>query len=77
VYSKLELPPGSSEALMYDTIQRRWGQDVPKLILAKTETEFDKIWADYQQFKADQGYAKVQEKQTGLLQANKAKLGIP
>ena len=76
VYDRLELEPGSDEALIADNITRRWGQDLPKLLLAKTETEFDKIWADFQKYKTDQGYAKLQAKQTSLLNENKARLSV-
>jgi len=75
-YDNLNMAPGSDEALINDTIARRWGQDLPKLLLAKTEAEFDKIWADFQKFKADTGYAGLQAKQTELMNTNKKKLGI-
>ncbi|MDR2536745.1 MAG: extracellular solute-binding protein [Treponema sp.] len=75
-YDNLEMQPGSDAALIFDEIQRRWGRDLPRLILAKTEAEFDSIWNDFQKFKTDRGYAKLQEEQTKLLVANKRKLGI-
>jgi len=74
-YDNLNMAPGSDEALINDTIARRWGQDLPKLILAKTEAEFDKLWSDFQKFKTDQGYAKLQARQTELMKANKKKMG--
>lgn len=74
IYDKLEMPSGSPDALIFDAIQRRWGQDLPKLLLAKTENEFDKTWSEYQAFKLEQGYAQLQRRQTDLLRANKAKL---
>jgi putative aldouronate transport system substrate-binding protein len=76
VYDNISLVAGSDEALIADNIQRRWGQDLPKLILAKTEAEFDQIWAAFQQYKKDQGYDKLQATQTELLNKNKVKLGI-
>jgi putative aldouronate transport system substrate-binding protein len=76
VYDRLEMPSGSAEALIFDEILRRWGQDLPKLLLAKTEPEFDKLWADFQKYKAERGYAQLQNKQTELLNANKARLDI-
>jgi putative aldouronate transport system substrate-binding protein len=74
VYDRLEMEPGSDEALISDTLARRWGQALPNLLLAKTEAEFDKIWTEYQKFKLDQGYEKLQAKQTELMNANKAKM---
>jgi putative aldouronate transport system substrate-binding protein len=75
-YANMEMPPGSDAALISDEILRRWGRDLPRLILAKTEAEFDSIWNDFQTFKMERGYAKLQEEQTKLLIANKNKLGI-
>jgi putative aldouronate transport system substrate-binding protein len=74
VYDKLEMPSGSAEALIFDEIQRRWGQDLPKLLLAKTDAEFDTLWANFQQYKAGRGYDKLQARQTELLNQNKARL---
>jgi putative aldouronate transport system substrate-binding protein len=76
VYDQLDMPVGSDEALIRDNIQRRWGQDLPRLLRARTEAEFDRIWNEYQQFKRDQGYARLQSRQTELLNQNKTKLGI-
>jgi putative aldouronate transport system substrate-binding protein len=75
-YDNLEMQPGSDPALIFDEIQRRWGRDLPRLILAKTEAEFDSIWNDFQTFKTERGYARLQEEQTKLLLINKNKLGI-
>jgi putative aldouronate transport system substrate-binding protein len=75
-YDNLEMQPGSDVALIFDEIQRRWGRDLPRLILAKTEAEFDSIWNDFQTFKTERGYARLQEEQTKLLAVNKNKLGI-
>ncbi|MCL2881175.1 MAG: extracellular solute-binding protein, partial [Treponema sp.] len=73
VYDGLEMPVGSDEATIADSITRRWGQDLPRLLLAKTDAEFNSIWADYQKYKIDQGFEKLQAKQTELMNANKAK----
>ena len=76
VYDRIDMEPGSDEALIFDAIQRRWGQDLPRLLLAKSDEEFDRIWSDFQKYKKDQGYDKLQAKQTELLKANKARMGI-
>jgi putative aldouronate transport system substrate-binding protein len=75
-YDNLELVPGSEEALIRDDVQRRWGRDLPRLLLTNAETEFDIIWNEYQQFKADKGYARAQAIQSAALKENKRKLGI-
>jgi len=73
MYDKLEMEPGSDEALIYDNIARRWGQDLPKLLLAKNNGDFDRIWDEFQKYKMDQGYAKLQNKQTEKMNLNKSK----
>ena len=75
-YDQLEPPPGTDEALIRDNIRRRWGQDLPRLLRANTEAEFDRIWNDFQRYKADQGFEKLQAYQTKVLSENKKKLGI-
>jgi putative aldouronate transport system substrate-binding protein len=76
IYDSLDIPAGTDEALISDEIQRRWGRDLPRLILAKSEDEFDQRWADFLQFKTDRGYAKLQAKKTELMNVNKKKLGL-
>jgi putative aldouronate transport system substrate-binding protein len=75
-YDNLDMPTGSAEALIYEEIQLRWGRDLPRLLLAGTDEEFDAIWGEFQQFKTDRGYARLRAKQTELLNSNKRKLGI-
>ncbi|MDR2178086.1 MAG: extracellular solute-binding protein [Treponema sp.] len=75
-YDNLELTPGSEESLIRGEVERRWGRDLPRLLLAKSDAEFDAIWNEYQKFKADAGYAKVVAVQSAALRENKRKLGI-
>ncbi|MCL2138417.1 MAG: extracellular solute-binding protein [Treponema sp.] len=70
-YDGIEMEPGSEEALIQDNIQLRWGSDLPKLLRAKTEQEFDTIWNDFQKFKIDAGFEQLQIKQTELMNLNK------
>lgn len=75
-YDGLTLPVGSDEALIYETIQRRWERVLPELIRAKTEAEFDKIWNEFVAYKKEKGIDKVVEAQTKLMNINKAKIGL-
>ncbi|HOK00071.1 MAG: extracellular solute-binding protein [Treponemataceae bacterium] len=75
-YDNLQLTPGSDEALIAEEIARRWGRDLPRLLRAKTDAEFDQIWNELQKFKQDKGIAKVQAVQTEKMKINKQKLGI-
>jgi putative aldouronate transport system substrate-binding protein len=76
VYDNIQLTPGSDEALISEEIARRWGKDLPLLLRAKSDSEFDKIWGDFQKFRAGAGLSKVQSKQSALLNTNKSRLGI-
>jgi putative aldouronate transport system substrate-binding protein len=75
-YDNVLLAPGSDEALISEELARRFGKDLPLLLRAKSEAEFDKIWSDLQAFRRAKGLAQVQAKQTELLRINKAKLGM-
>jgi putative aldouronate transport system substrate-binding protein len=75
-YDNVQVAPGSDEELIYADIQRRWGKDLPALLRAKSDAEFDKIWKDFQDYKLKAGFEKLQAKQTELLKVNKQKLGM-
>jgi putative aldouronate transport system substrate-binding protein len=75
-YDNMTAKPGSDEALIYDAVQRKWGEILPRLLLAKSDSEFDTIWTDFQTYKKDQGWDKVQAYQTSVLNSNKKKLGL-
>lgn len=75
-YDGLTLPVGSDEDLIYQEIQREWGKVLVNLITAKTEADFNKIVADFNQFKKDAGVDKVIAAQTALMAVQKAKLGM-
>ncbi|GHT59210.1 hypothetical protein FACS1894109_14700 [Spirochaetia bacterium] len=66
---------GSNEAIAYDEIRRQWGQVLPRLLHASSDAEFDRIWNEYQKFKADHKYDLIQTKATELLNINKKKIG--
>ena len=75
-YDGLTLPVGSDEQLIYEDIQRRWGKVLPQLIRAGSEAEFDKIVAEFNQYKKDKGIDKVIDAQSKLMNENKKKLGM-
>jgi putative aldouronate transport system substrate-binding protein len=75
-YDNVQVATGSDEDLIFAEIQRRWGKDLPLMLRAKSDAEFDKIWGDFQTFKTKVGYDKLQAKQTEYLNVNKKKLGI-
>jgi putative aldouronate transport system substrate-binding protein len=76
IYDNINPLGDSPEGLALSKIQAEWGRTLPKLLLAKTDEEFDRIWSEYQTKKIKLGYDKVQAYQTLRVKANKAKLGL-
>lgn len=68
--------PGSDEAIAYDEIRRQWARVSSDLLHAANDAEFDRIWNEYQRFKADHNYALIQDKATAIMNENKRKIGI-
>ncbi len=71
-----QLAPGTDEALISEELARRWGKDLPLLLRAKSESDFDRIWSDWQAFRKAKGADKVLAKQTEMMKVNKGKLGL-
>jgi putative aldouronate transport system substrate-binding protein len=73
---EITLPADSEEADIDSKIENEWGVVLPKLLLAKSEAEFDQTWADFIQKRNEWGIDKLLAKQTELMNESKAKLGI-
>lgn len=76
IYDSIIPPADSEEGIISKKIADKWGQTLPKLLLAKSEEEFDRT---YQEFLAERdklGFAKLVEWQNKKLQENKKKLGL-
>lgn len=69
-------PSDSEEGIVQKKISNLWGITLPKLLLAKSDGEFEKTWNDFQAKKMKLGYAKVQKWQQAKVNENKRKLGI-
>jgi putative aldouronate transport system substrate-binding protein len=57
-------------------IQNLWGNVLPKLLLAPTEEEFDRLFEKYVQERELLGFEEVQQESTRQMQYAKEKLGI-
>jgi putative aldouronate transport system substrate-binding protein len=57
-------------------IQNLWGEVLPKLLLAPSEEEFDRLFADYVAQREQLGFAQVQQESTRQINEAKKKLGI-
>ena len=53
-----------------------WGKTLPKLLLAKSDEEFDKILNDYVSERTKAGYDKLMDEETAQMRESKQKLGI-
>ncbi|MGG1877052.1 extracellular solute-binding protein [Paenibacillus cisolokensis] len=76
-FSQFDLidPDGSSEeGIINDKVLIEWGKALPKLLLASSEAEFDKIWGDFLAKRDSLGYAKVQEYRQKKYEENVQKL---
>ena len=75
-YGDIIPPPDTPEGLAHKKISELWGVTLPKLILAKSDAEFDKIWKDFQDKKMKFGYEIVQKWQQNKVNEHKKKLGM-
>jgi putative aldouronate transport system substrate-binding protein len=72
----ITLPADSDAAEIKSKIDNEWGVVLPKLLLAKDEAEFDKIWNDFLQTRKDFGLEDLIAAQTELMNVAKGKLGL-
>lgn len=75
--SEFELlnPTGNSaEGIINTKLAQLWGKTLPKLLMAKTDAEFDSIWAEYQEKRVKDGLDKVQAYQQQQYENNVKKL---
>jgi putative aldouronate transport system substrate-binding protein len=70
------LPADSEEAEISQKVDNEWGVVLPKLLLAKSEADFDTILNDFIQKRNDFGFDKVIEAKTAMMVEAKKKLGI-
>ena len=66
----------SPEAIADQKIKQEWSTTLPKLLLASSDEEFDKIFDEYLKKRDSYGFDIVQEATTNQIAANKAKLGM-
>ncbi|MFC5466324.1 extracellular solute-binding protein [Lederbergia graminis] len=74
VYDDINPQGTSSEGVANTKIAQEWGKTLPKLILAESDSEFDKIFDEFIEKRDELGYKKVREYQTKKFQENKAKI---
>ncbi|MDL2248878.1 extracellular solute-binding protein [Tyzzerella sp. OttesenSCG-928-J15] len=70
------LDTDSAVANAHYNIREEWGKVLPKLIMAESEAEFDRIFGEYLAKREDLGFEMVMEEFTRQMAANKARLNI-
>lgn len=76
-YSEFDLinPPATSkEGINLTKIANEWGQALPKLLLSKSDADFDAVFNDYVAKREKLGYADIQAYRQNLYEANLKKL---
>jgi putative aldouronate transport system substrate-binding protein len=69
-------PAGSSpEGIAWTNIQQLWGKTLPKLLLSKSDADFDKIYEKFLKDRDNLGYDKVKAYEQTKYEANLKKLG--
>lgn len=75
VYDNNRPVADSDEGEILAKAENKWGEILPKLLMAKSDEEFDKIWKDYEDYKVSIDYQKALDYQRQKIAENKAKVG--
>lgn len=70
------LPLDSEESYIDTKIAELWSETLPRLLLADSEENFDKIFAEFLQKREAYGYAELMKARNELMKQAKEKLGI-
>ena len=68
--------PGSEDDQTNEKLTDLWGETLPKLLLAKSDKEFDQIFDEYLQKREETGFDHIMEVKTEMMKEAKQKLGI-
>lgn len=72
----LFLQDNSPAAQANTRIDTLWGNTLPRLLLAKSDQEFDEMIAQYKKEREDLGYKQVMDAKQKMMEDNKKRLGI-
>ncbi|MDA3808812.1 MAG: hypothetical protein PF518_00645 [Spirochaetaceae bacterium] len=75
-FDNIDPTPDMDEGVKLGKIKALRGKYIPQLLTAKTESDFEVIWSEWQQKKTDLDYAGVIEYQTEKKKINTTKLGL-
>lgn len=74
-YDNVEPGADTDENETRSRVTNKWGEVLPKLLKAKSDAEFDKIWADFEKYKEENNWEEYLTYIRGKVAENKAKLG--
>ncbi len=74
--SGITVDPSSDEGIAEQNIGTLWGETLPKLILAKTDTEFDVLLGEFMTKRDSMGYSMLMDARNMQYQKNKDRLGM-
>lgn len=74
--SGITVDPSSDEGIAEQNIGTLWGETIPKLILAKSDAEFDVLLSDFLAKRDSMGYAMLMDARNAQYQINKDRLGM-
>jgi putative aldouronate transport system substrate-binding protein len=75
-YNDLDPAADSDLGIVLKKVNDNWGRALPKLLLAKSDAELDKLYADFMKQRDALGWSKVVDYQNASFAKNKAKLGM-
>lgn len=73
-FDQLDPQGNSEEGIINGKVLQEWGKVLPKMLLAKTDVEFDQLWNDYLAKRESLGFDKVQEYRQKMYEGNMKKL---
>jgi putative aldouronate transport system substrate-binding protein len=75
-FNDLNPVPSSDEGVIDTKISNKWGEALPKLLLAKTDAEFDTLFSQFLADRSELGFEKLMAYWQAKYESNKAKLGM-
>lgn len=73
---EINLEADTEEANIDTKVEQEWGKTLPRLLLAESDEDFDKIFQEFLEKREAYGYEKVLEAQTVLMNQQKEWLGL-
>ena len=74
--SGITLDPNSEEGIIQNKMNLKFGELLPKMIMAESDEEVDRLWAEYDRYAKEINYQKALDAKTKLMLQNKKKLGL-